>query len=30
MVCVLMVLLGVGITYLCTKKFLQKHDALPA
>ena len=30
MVCLLMVLLGVGITYLCTKKFLQKHDALPA
>ena len=26
----LMVLLGIGITYLCTKKFLQKHDALPA
>ena len=26
----LMVLLGVGITYLCTKKFLQMHDALPA
>ena len=25
----LMVLLGIGITYLCTKKFLQKHDALP-
>ena len=30
MVGLLMVLLGVGITYLCTKKFLQKHDALPA
>ena len=30
MVCLLMVLLGVGITYLCTKKFLQMHDALPA
>ena len=26
----LMVLLGIGITYLCIKKFLQKHDALPA
>lgn len=30
MVCVLMVLLGIGITYLCTKKFLQRHNALPA
>ena len=29
-VCLLMFLLGIGITYLCTKKFLQKHDALPA
>ena len=30
MAALLMVLLGIGITYLCTKKFLQKHDALPA
>ena len=29
LVCLLVVLLGIGITYLCTKKFLQKHDALP-
>ena len=30
MVCLLMVLLGIPITYLSTKRFLQKHDALPA
>ena len=30
MVGLLMVLLGIGITCLCTKKFLQKHDALTA
>ena len=29
-VCLFVVFLGIGITYLCTKKFLQKHDALPA
>lgn len=30
MAALLMVLLGIGITYLCIKKFLQKHDALLA
>ena len=30
MICLLMVLLGIPITYLSTKMFLQKHDALPA
>ncbi len=30
MVGLLMVLLGIGITCLCTKMFLQKHDTLPA
>ena len=29
-VCLFVVFLGVGITYLCIKKFLQKHDGLPA
>ena len=29
-VCLLVVFLGVGITYLCIKKFLQKHDTLEA
>ena len=29
-VCLFVVLLGVLITYLSVKKFLQKHDALPA
>lgn len=29
-VCLLVVLLGIGITCLCIKKFLQKHDGLPA
>ena len=28
--CLLMLLLGIAITYLSIKKFLQKHDALPA
>ena len=27
-VCLFVVFLGIGITYLCTKKFLQKHDRL--
>ena len=29
-VCLFVVFLGVGITYLCIKKFLQKHDVLEA
>lgn len=29
MVCLLVVILGIGITYLSTKMFLKKHDALP-